>query len=57
MAAAFGVPYLGKLPMDPTMLASCETGEPFVTKHPEAPAAKPFLNIVACTFARVGRWG
>ena len=47
MAAAFGVPFLGAVPMDPTMLASCETGVPFVVKHPDAPAAKPFLKVVA----------
>lgn len=35
------------------MLASCETGVPFVVKHPDAPAAKPFLKVVAGTLCSV----
>lgn len=46
MAAKFGVPYLGKIPLDPVMLASCEKGEAYITAHPDAPAAKPLLDIV-----------
>jgi len=46
MAKAFAVPFLGAIPIDPTMLASCERGEPFITKHPEAPAAKPFQAVI-----------
>lgn len=47
MAAAFGVPFLGKLPLDPLLLASCEAGEAYVTKHPDARGVRPFLDITS----------
>lgn len=47
MAAAFGVPFLGKLPLDPLLLSACESGEAYVTKHPSARGVQPFLNITA----------
>jgi Mrp family chromosome partitioning ATPase len=47
MAARAGVPYLGALPLDPLLLSSCESGEAYVTKHPEARGVKPFLDVVA----------
>ena len=46
MAAKFGVPFLGSIPLDPRMMASCDTGEPFSSRHPTSPAAKPFLDVV-----------
>ena len=47
MASAFGVPFLGKLPLDPRLLSACETGEAYVTKHPDARGVRPFLDITA----------
>ena len=46
MAASFAVPFLGRLPMDPNMLASCERGEGFLDTHPGSTAAAPFRSIV-----------
>lgn len=46
MANLFGVPYLGKLPMDPNMMYSCENGFSFLDKFPNSPATKPFSSIV-----------
>ena len=46
MAASFAVPFLGRLPMDPNMLASCERGEGFLETHPDSSAAAPFRSIV-----------
>jgi hypothetical protein len=46
MAAAFGVPYLGKLPMDPNMMEACERGVSFLDGYPESPAAPSFSAIV-----------
>lgn len=46
MAAAFGVEYLGKLPMDKNMLKACENGESFLVNYPNSPAAAPFTQIV-----------
>ena len=46
MAAQFGVPYLGKLPMDPNMMEACERGRSFLDAFPVSPAAGPFTAIV-----------
>ena len=46
MAAAFGVPYLGKLPMDANMMEACERGVSFLDVYPESPAAPLFSAIV-----------
>ena len=46
MAAQFGVPFLGALPIDPMLLRSCETGVAYVTAYPDAPGVAPFLRVV-----------
>lgn len=46
MARKFNVPYLGVLPMDPNMMACCESGESFLEKHPTSAAAEPLMTIV-----------
>jgi Flp pilus assembly CpaE family ATPase len=46
MADKFNVPYLGKLPLDPNLLKSCEDGVSFVEKYPSSPAASPLNAIV-----------
>merc|ERR1739848_392572 len=38
MATAFNIPYLGKLPMDPNIMKSCEDGSSFVETYPESTA-------------------
>ena len=47
MARKFNVPYLGRLPMDPNMMACCEKGENFLQKYPNSAAAAPLRAIVA----------
>lgn len=46
MASEFGVPFLGALPIDPLLLSSCESGEAYVVKHPEARGVPAFLSVV-----------
>jgi hypothetical protein len=46
MAAAFGVPYLGRLPMDPNMMKACDSGYGFVEAFPTSIAVRPFLEII-----------
>lgn len=46
MASKFNVPYLGRLPMDPNMMAACEKGESFLELFPTSIASVPFSNIV-----------
>lgn len=46
MAEKFGVPYLGKLPLDPNLLKACEEGTSFVDKYPSSPATSSLNDIV-----------
>ena len=45
MSQRFNVPYLGKLPMDPNLMKSCENGTSYLELYPTAPAAIA-LNII-----------
>lgn len=42
----FGVPFLGKIPLDPGITEKCDTGEAFVAAYPDSDAAKAFDEIV-----------
>jgi Mrp family chromosome partitioning ATPase len=46
MCAAFGVPYLGRLPMDPNVMRACESGQNFLQTFPSSAAAAPLRAIV-----------
>jgi predicted Fe-Mo cluster-binding NifX family protein len=39
MAEEFGVPFLGSIPMDPSLASACDSGRPFVALHREGPTA------------------
>ncbi|EEC49134.1 predicted protein [Phaeodactylum tricornutum CCAP 1055/1] len=39
MATDYGVPFMGRLPLDPDLLKACEQGKSFVQTHPNANAA------------------
>lgn len=41
-----GVPFLGKIPIDPQIVISGDEGKPFVASQPESEAGKAFINIV-----------
>jgi hypothetical protein len=46
MAARFGVPYLGALPIDPVLLGACEAGQAYVVHHPAAVGVAPLLAVI-----------
>jgi ATP-binding protein involved in chromosome partitioning len=46
MAEEAGVPFLGKIPIDPKVSASSDNGVPFVMNQPDSPASKAFFEIV-----------
>lgn len=46
MAAKFGVPFLGAVPLDPLLLLSCEAGEAYVTAHPAARGVPALMAVV-----------
>jgi ATP-binding protein involved in chromosome partitioning len=44
-ARELGVPFLGRVPLDPEMVVLCDAGKPLVWNLPESPAAKAFRKI------------
>ena len=46
MAQEAGVPFLGNIPIDPTVGLDSDKGTPFVIKHKDSTAAKAFTEIV-----------
>ncbi len=46
MAADMGVPWLGRIPIDPEMVSTGDQGVPYVQKFAERPAAKAFVHAV-----------
>ena len=42
----FKVPFLGKIPLDPNIVITGDSGEPFLKKHMPAEASKSFVKIV-----------
>jgi len=45
-AKEMGVPFLGKIPIEPGIVDSGDNGKPFVLDNPESEAAKAFMTIV-----------
>eukprot|EP00606_Chrysophyceae_sp_TOSAG23-5_P000856 GSChrysophyteH2.ASY1.ANO1.122.1 assembled CDS len=54
MARKYGVPYLGRLPMDSNMMSCCETGDNFLEKFPDSAAAEPLRDIVKNLLQNLG---
>jgi len=51
IAEELGVPFLGKIPLDPRICEDSDVGTPFIIQHSDPPAAVAFMEIVA-TIAR-----
>jgi ATP-binding protein involved in chromosome partitioning len=51
IAEQLGVPFLGKIPLDPRICEDSDVGTPFIIQHSDSPAAVAFMEIVA-TIAR-----
>jgi len=45
-AKELGLPFLGRIPLDPRIVVGGDAGRPFVLEHPDSPAAKAFRRIV-----------
>ncbi len=45
-ALELGVPFLGKIPIDPRIVISGDEGKPFVASQPDSDAGKAFMKIV-----------
>jgi ATP-binding protein involved in chromosome partitioning len=46
IAQELGVPFLGKIPLDPRICDDSDKGAPFIIQHFDSPAAKAFIEIV-----------
>ncbi|MDD5723674.1 MAG: iron-sulfur cluster carrier protein MrpORP [Syntrophales bacterium] len=46
MADEMGVPFLGRIPMDPQIVEASDSGKPFVYHYGETEAAKAFAGVV-----------
>jgi len=45
-AKELGLPFLGRIPLDPRIVIGGDAGKPFVLEHPDSPAARAFGGIV-----------
>jgi len=45
MARQMGVPFLGRVPIDPQIVQSCDSGKPFVYHYNQSQTAKAFGNV------------
>jgi len=45
-AQALGVPFLGRIPMDPRIVRLADDGKPFLAHIPDSPAARAFNEII-----------
>ncbi len=45
MARQMGVPFLGRIPIDPQIVQSCDSGKPFVYHYNQSQTAKAFKEI------------
>ncbi len=46
-AKELGLPFLGRIPLDPRIVVGSDAGRPFVLEHPDTEAAKAFREIVS----------
>jgi len=47
LAQDFGVPFLGSIPMDPTVAQACDAGRPFIDSAKDSPTAQAFAHAFA----------
>ncbi len=52
-AKDLGLPFLGRIPLDPRIVVGGDAGKPFVLEHPDSPAAKAFQGVVKALKAQL----
>jgi Mrp family chromosome partitioning ATPase len=57
LAAEMGVPFLGRVPLEPKLMAAGDTGLSFVTLYPDSEAARAFSQAMAPILALAGPVG
>jgi Mrp family chromosome partitioning ATPase/predicted Fe-Mo cluster-binding NifX family protein len=46
MAGDMGVPFLGRIPIDPAIAEACDAGEPFIYHYSKTETAKAFATVI-----------
>jgi len=46
MAVEMGVPFLGRIPIEPLIVEASDNGKPFIYNYGKTPAAKAFIKVV-----------
>ncbi len=46
IADELSIPFLGRIPIDPTICEDSDKGNPFIVEHADSPATKAFMSIV-----------
>jgi ATP-binding protein involved in chromosome partitioning len=52
-AAEWGIPFLGSIPIDPSVRAAGDAGVPVVLSHPESKVAEAFRRVARAVAGRV----
>ncbi len=52
-AKALGLPFLGRIPLDPRIVVGGDAGKPFVLEHPDSPSTKAFQGVVKALQAQL----
>lgn len=52
-ARELGLPFLGRIPLDPQVVLGGDEGKPFVLAHPDSETTKAFLEVVKKVIQRV----
>ena len=53
LAQESGVPFIGAVPMDPTVRAGGDSGKPVTVTHPDSPVAKALSDIAEDVAAKI----
>ncbi len=51
-----GVPFLGRIPIDPNIVGCGDTGDCLLDRHPQSPAAQSYVAITSRLHEAEGLW-
>lgn len=54
-AEKFGVPFLGRIPIDPAIRSGGDSGSPLVACDPDSPQTQAFKDVAAALIAEIGK--
>ncbi len=54
-ARELGVPFLGRIPLDPRFVITGDTGKPFIDEYPDSDTARALNDILATIITESGQ--